>query len=303
MIASRLGEFAALATALCWTFGALAFEGACKRAGAPAVNWIRLVMGFIFLVLFCLVYRGLAFPIDASVRAWTWLSVSGVVGFAVGDWLLFKAFAEIGARLSMLVMASVPPITALMGWVLLGETLGALDLLGMMLTVGGIVFVVLERKTGEEKKGEQKKTFIHSFRGVLLALGGAVGQAMGLVLSKYGMGAYNAFAATQIRMFAGVISFSVVLFLVRGWRPVGNAFRDRGAFFLTFLGAFFGAFLGVSFSLLSVQHTGTGVASTIMAIVPVLIIPPAMILFKERVTFREVLGAIVAVLGVGLLFY
>lgn len=298
MIASRLGEFAALATALCWTFGALAFEGACKRTGAMAVNWIRLVMAFLLLVLFCLVYRGLPFPTDASVQAWTWLSVSGVVGFAVGDWLLFKAFAEIGARISMLVMASVPPITALMGWGLLGETLGALDLLGMALTVGGIVFVVLERKTGEEKK-----EFTHSLRGVLLALGGAVGQAVGLVLSKYGMGAYNAFSATQIRMFAGVLSFSAVLFLVKGWKPVGDAFRNRRSLFLIFLGAFFGAFLGVSFSLLAVQHTGTGVASTIMAIVPVLIIPPAMILFKERVTFREVLGAIVAVLGVGLLFY
>ena len=198
----------------------------------------------------------------------------------------------------MLIMASVPPITALMGWVLLSETLGALDLLGMTLTVGGIVFVVLERKTGEEKK-----EFTHSLRGVLLAFGGAVGQAVGLVLSKYGMGAYNAFAATQIRMLAGVISFSVVLFLVKGWKPVGNAFRNRRALFLTFLGAIFGAFLGVSFSLLAVQHTSTGVASTIMAIAPVLIIPPALIFFKERVTFREVLGAIVAVLGVGLLFY
>jgi len=298
MIASRLGEFAALATALCWTFGALAFEVACKRAGALAVNWIRLVMGFILLVLFCLVYRGLAFPSDASVQAWIWLSVSGVVGFAVGDWLLYIAFAEIGARISMLVMASVPPITALIGWVLLGETLGALDLLGMTLTVGGIVFVVLERKTGEVKK-----EFIHSVRGVLLAFGGAVGQSVGLVLSKYGMGAYNAFAATQVRMFAGAIGFSVILFLVRGWKPVWNAFRSRRVLFLIFIGAFFGAFLGVSFSLLAVQHTGTGIASTIMAIVPVLIIPPAMIFFKERVTFREVLGAIVAVLGVVLLFY
>lgn len=298
MIASRLGEFAALATALCWTFGALAFEGACKRAGALAVNWIRLVMGFLLLVLFCLVYRGLAFPSDASVKAWTWLSVSGVVGFALGDWLLFKAFAEIGARISMLVMASVPPITALMGWVLLGETLGVLDFLGMTLTVGGIVFVVLERKAGEAKK-----EYAHSLRGVLLAFGGAVGQALGLVLSKYGMGTYNAFAATQIRMLAGVISFSVIIFLIRGWKSVGDAFRNRRVLFLTFLGAIFGAFLGVSFSLLAVQHTNAGVASTIMAIVPVLIIPPAMIFFRERVTFREVLGAIAAVLGVGLLFY
>lgn len=298
MIASRLGELAALTTALCWTFGSMAFESACKRAGALAVNWIRMVMGSILLVLFCLVYRGLPFPSDASGHAWIWLSVSGVVGFALGDWFLFKAFAEIGARISMLIMASVPPITALIGWMLLGETLGALDLLGMALTVGGIVFVVLERKTGEEKK-----RFAHSARGVLWAFCGATGQAVGLVLSKYGMGDYNAFAATQVRLLAGVISFSLIIFLVKGWKPVENAFRNRRTLFLTFLGALFGAFLGVSFSLLAVQHTNAGVAATIMSIVPVLIIPPAMIFFKEKVTFREILGAIAAVVGVGLLFY
>jgi drug/metabolite transporter (DMT)-like permease len=298
MIESRLGEFAALATALCWTLSAVAFEIACKRVGPMAVNWLRLAMGFILLSLFCWFSRGLVFPVDASGHTWLWLAVSGVVGFALGDLFLLRAFTIIGSRISMLVMASVPPITALIGWAIMGETLGVRDLLGMTLTVGGIVFVVTKRKPGEEKK----KVFSHSLQGVLLALGGAVGQAVGLVLSKYGMGSYNAFAATQIRILAGVIGLSVILFFLKGWLPVAQATRDRKSLSLTFVGALFAVFLGVSLSLVAVQHTSTGVASTIMAIVPVLIIPPAIIIFKEKVSFREVFGAVVAVIGVALLF-
>ena len=298
MIASRLGEFAALLTAFCWTFGALSFESACKRAGALAVNWIRLVLGFVFIALFRLISAGTLLPLDATAHNWLWLFLSGIIGFAIGDLLLFQAFVVIGARISMLVMASVPPITALIGWTILGETLSFHDLTGMVLTVIGIVLVVLEQNP--EQKNQIK--FSHPVSGVLFALGGAVGQAVGLVLSKHGMGEYNAFAATQIRILAGILGFSIILFLFRRWSRVGSAVRNRKALAPTSLGAFLGPFLGVSFSLLSVQHTTTGVASTIMAIVPVLIIPPAVILFKERITTREVVGAVIAVTGVALLF-
>jgi drug/metabolite transporter (DMT)-like permease len=68
------------------------------------------------------------------------------------------------------------------------------------------------------------------------------------------------------------------------------------------LGSLFGPFLGVSFSLLAVKHTATGIAATIMAIVPVLIIAPSVALFKEKVTLREIVGALVAVAGVAVLF-
>ena len=197
----------------------------------------------------------------------------------------------------MLIMASVPPLTALIGWAVMGETLGTLGLLGMALTVGGIALVVLERRIEEDRV-----RLSHSIAGILLALGGAVGQAVGLVLSKYGMGDYNVFSATQIRILAGTITSFPILVILRRVQHMRNVFRQRRVMVPASLGAFFGPFLGVSFSLLAVQHTATGVASTIMAIVPVLIIPPAVIFFKERITFREVVGAVIAVTGVGILF-
>ncbi len=297
MFESRLGEFAALLTAVCWSFAAMAFQVACRRAGALVVNWIRLALGFFFLCIFCYFYRGLFFPTDASANAWLWLSLSGIIGFCMGDVLLFRAFVVIGARLSMLVMALVPLFTAVIGWAILGETLGGLDLLGMGLTLGGVAWVVLERNTGEPG---MKMT--HPIAGILMAIGGALGQAIGLVLSKHGMGTYDAFSATQIRLLAGtVISFPILLLAGR-WRSLTTAVKSGKAMLPASIGAFFGPFLGVSLSLLAIQNTKTGVASTIMAIVPVLIIPLAVYVFKEKVTWREGLGAGVAIVGVAILF-
>jgi drug/metabolite transporter (DMT)-like permease len=86
------------------------------------------------------------------------------------------------------------------------------------------------------------------------------------------------------------------------WESVKNATKDKSAMMLTSLGAFFGPFLGVSFSLIAIKYTEAGIASTIMALVPVFIILPAIFLFKQKVTVAEILGAIVSVAGVALFF-
>lgn len=294
---SYLGELAALATAFFWTVTALAFEAAGRRIGSLSLNLLRLCLGLLFLTLYTGFFRGAFYPVGASAHLWFWLSASGLIGFVLGDFLLFKAFILIGSRISMLIMALVPPMTAMMGWLIMGETLTAMNYLGMALTVGGIAMVILVRNPGENHFSLSRPV-----SGILVAIGGALGQAVGLVLSKYGMGDYDAFLCTQIRIVTGVIGFCVIIFLTQRWRFVGRALRDKKAMGNISLGAFFGPFLGVSFSLIAVQYTTTGVAATIMALVPVLIIAPAVIVFKEKVTLREVIGAIVAVSGVAVLF-
>jgi drug/metabolite transporter (DMT)-like permease len=297
MLESYLGELAALATAFFWTITALAFEAAGRRVGSLSVNVLRLGLGLLFLTLYTGFFRGAFFPSDATTHAWIWLSISGIVGLVLGDFLLFKAFIMIGSRISMLIMALVPPMTALMGWLIMGESLTAMNFLGMTLTVGGIAMVILVRNPGQNHF-----TLSRPISGILIAVGGALGQAIGLVLSKYGMGDYDAFLATQIRIIASVVGFCAIIFLVRRWRSIGLALLDKRAMGNISLGAFFGPFLGVSFSLIAVQYTTTGVAATIMALVPVLIIGPAVLVFKEKVTLREVTGAFIAVAGVAVLF-
>jgi len=289
------GELAALATAVCWTLCALCFEYSCKKIGSLSVNMIKLYLAFILFTIFAWIFRGSPLPTDASGSAWFWLGLSGIIGFVVGDLFLFKALAMIGARTSMLVMALVPPVTAVMGYFLLSERISAWHCVGMTVTIAGVAVVILTR----EKKS---KKFKHPVKGIVYACIGMCGQAVGLVLSKYGMGEYNAFSATQIRIIAGLIGFTVLIFHLKAWGQLFEAFKHKPAMSVTTIGAVFGPFLGVYLSLLAVQKTSTGIATTIIAIVPVLIIPFSILLYKEKINLREIVGAIVAVAGTAIMF-
>ncbi|MFO7656581.1 MAG: DMT family transporter [Bacteroidales bacterium] len=296
MFQNYTGEFAALATAIFWTITALAFESASMKVGSLSVNIIRLVIGFIFLSLFAWIRRGLFLPVDATTDNWTWLVVSGLVGFVFGDLFLFKAYTIIGSRFSMLIMTLVPPITALFGWIILRERLSLFNFIGMFLTFSGITLAIFSRGAND------KISLKLAPKGVLFAFGGALGQAGGLVLSKYGMGDYDAFASTQIRIIAGIAGFILLVSLMKRWKKVGSAINNRHAMTGITIGSFFGPFLGVSFSLIAIKFTQTGIASTIMSLVPVLIIPPAYLLFRQKVTLIEIIGTMISVGGVTLFF-
>jgi drug/metabolite transporter (DMT)-like permease len=296
-----LGEIAALLTAACWTVTAMAFESAGKRVGALSLNLIRLVIGLGFLAIYNAIFNDGFLP-KATEYQWFWLALSGVVGFVLGDLFLFRAFILIGARISMLIMALVPPIAALIGWITLGEVLSGMEFLGMGITILGIVLVISTKL--DLKKGNLGKTLKAGplVLGSLLALGGAVGQAAGLVLSKKGMQDMNAFEATQIRIMAGVVGFTLVITLFKRWGDLLGALKDVKAMKFMTLGSFTGTFLGVSFSLLAVLHTDTGFAASMIALTPVMIIPPAILLNKERIKPIEIIGAIVSIGGVALFF-
>lgn len=300
---NHFGEIAGVLTAVFWTVTSLAFESAGKKVGSLAVNLIRLVMAFFFIGIYSWIVRGYFFPTDATLFQWKWLALSGLIGFVIGDLLLFQAFVVVGARISMLMMALAPPFAALIGWLMLGEVLSPMNLLGMAITLTGIVIVILKReKVSENGKTIKRLKSNYSVQGILLALGGALGQATGLVISKKGMGDYDAFSSSQIRVLTGIFGFSILFFFIRRWPRVKAALKNVPAMKRITLGAFFGPFLGVSFSLLAVQHTKAGIAATLMAISPVLIIAPSIILFKEKVNWKEIIGAIITVGGVAIFF-
>ncbi|OFX85791.1 MAG: hypothetical protein A2W99_05530 [Bacteroidetes bacterium GWF2_33_16] len=306
MFQSHPGEFAALLTAVFWTITALAFESASRKVGSLSTNLIRLFLAFIFIGVYGLFIRGSFLPLGASTHNWVWLSLSGLVGFVLGDLFLFQAYVVVGARVSMLIMSLTPPITAFIGWIVMGEKLTGQNFLGMFLTLSGIILVLFNRESKSDaennENGRRKVKLIYPILGILLAFGGALGQAGGLVLSKYGMQDYDPFAATQIRVITGVFGFMLIFLFTKNWTKLGIAVKNKKAMTRLSIGAFFGPFLGVSFSLLSVKYTSTGIASTIMSIVPVLIIVPAVIFLKEKLTIKEVIGSIIAVGGVVLFF-
>ena len=291
------GEFAALLTACFWTITSLSFESASNKIGSVSVNILRLFIGFVFLSIFTLIYRGMIFPVDAGSVNWFWLILSGLVGFVFGDLFLFKSYTLIGSRFAMLIMTLVPPLTAFFGFIILWERLTMFNFLGMTLAFTGIAVAIFSRNGDGERLSLKL-----SPKGILYAFGGAVGQALGLILSKLGMRDYDPFAATQIRILAGIIGFTFLVTVLRRWKAVSSSVLNKPAMLQTTMGAFFGPFLGVSFSLIAIKNTEAGIASTIMALVPVLIILPAVILFRQKVTLAEVVGAFISVAGVALFF-
>jgi drug/metabolite transporter (DMT)-like permease len=297
MIQNHYGEFAALMVAFFWSITALSFEAASKKVGSLPVNIIRLVIGLVFLSVVNWMSRGLLLPTDASLHNWVWLSVSGLIGFVIGDFLLFKSFTVIGSWLAMLIMTLAPPMAAVFGWILLDERLSMLSLAGIVITLAGII-VAIFRPDNENGNVTVSKPI----SGLMFAFGGALGQALGIVFSKYGMQDYSPFAATQIRIIVGIIGFIVLITFLGKWVSVRSALMDRKAMIPITVGSFFGPFLGVSFSLLAIQHTSIGVASTIMALVPIFIIPPSILLFKHKITVREVIGTFISLVGVALFF-
>ncbi len=165
------------------------------------------------------------------------------------------------------------------------------------MTLSGIAVVILSR--GEEEK---KIKVTYSMKGLTYAFLGSLGQAVGLIFSKLGMGSYNAFAATQIRIIAGFIGFTFLIFYSKKWLDIKEAFKDKNALLGITIGSIFGPFVGVGLSLLSLQYTSAGISSTITSITPVTIIPLSILVFKEKIKVKEILGALITVIGVGILF-
>jgi drug/metabolite transporter (DMT)-like permease len=293
-----LGELAALGTAVCWAFTSLWFAAAGRRIGSLPVNLLRMPIALLWLSSYGWVVRGHALPLDAGANAWTWLSISGLLGFAFGDLFLFRALILIGPRLGSLVMASAPLFTTVLGIWVLDEGLVLRDIAGMALVTGGIAWAVVARTPPGALGAPSRATLV---RGVGFALMGAIGQAAGLVTAKYGMAEYDPFASTQIRVLVGTVAF-IVAVTVRGqWPAVRRGLADRRAMMMVSLGGTFGPFLGVGLSLTAAQLTHAGVAASLMALQPILVIPLAVWFAHERVGMAAIGGAVVAIAGVVLL--
>lgn len=290
---SHVGELVSLLTAICWTLSAIFFEKAGRRVGSMSVNILRLFLGILFLGITTLFTRGMFFPKDATLYNWVWLGISGIIGFFLGDLFLFKSYTIIGSRTSQLVMSLAPMITAVVGWFFLDEILSAKSILGIVVSVSGIMIAVA---------GKGLKLNV-PLRGFLYALGGAAGQALGLILSKKGMGDYDAVAATQIRAIFGFFSFVLLVTFLNRWRRVFRTVNDGTSMRSITVGTIFGPFIGVALSLYAVQHTETGIASTLMALVPIFIIIPTAFMFKEKITARQVIGAVISIAGASIFFY
>lgn len=294
-----LGELASILTAFCWSANSVCFTIAGRRVGSATVNVVRLWIALAAMLLLHLIMFGSIFPHAEGWRL-SYLGISGLIGFAIGDAVLFEAFVLLGPRLAMLIMTLWPVFAALLAWIFLGQSMSLSRILAMTATLGGIALVVGDHSSAADGAKPKKLTL-----GILLTLGGALGQAIGFLLSKYGLaGNYSPISANLIRVSAGTLAISLWL-LLRG-RLLENFLRlkDRRAFTLIGLGALSGPVLGVVLSLYAIGHAKfLGVASTLMSLSPVILLPVSVLAFKERITLTAVIGTIVTLGGATALFF
>ncbi len=308
------GEILSLVVALSWTATALFADIASHRIGAQPLNLIRMALSLLMLGVLLWMAVGSPFPVYADASTWFWLLLSGLVGYVFGDFCLFNSYVIFGSRYGQLFMTLAPPLAGIAGWLMLGERMSASSWLAMLVTLTGIAISILVRGGGEER---HKLVLNLPLKGVLFGIGAGAGQGVGIVLSKIGLEHYAAvlpadatdsmvtflpFAGTFIRAVAGLAGFLLIILVSGRLGQMKSVLKDgRGMTFAT-LTTFFGPFIGVSLSLMAVQYAEAGIASTLMALTPVLIIVPYAIINHQKVTFKEVIGTVVTIIGVAMFF-
>ena len=298
-----VGNSAAIFTAFLWAGSSILFTSAGKRIGFLCVNAYRSAIALGMLVCAHVILLGFILPI-ASSQQWFWLGLSGIVGLGIGDFGLFAAYILIGPRRTLLIMASSPIFASVGAFLILGETIQPLAVLGIAITLTGIVVVILEKEAVKKSLDEAQKK--RKVWGMLAATIAATGQGVGLVLSKLGMYtgesmAMNPVSAALIRMIiAAVFVWICALFL--GKLPeLRETAKDKKGLKFVSGGAFVGPFLGMTLSLFAVSYTQASIAQTLISLEPLIIIPLVWMLFRERTNLRGIFGAALAVVGVALL--
>lgn len=301
-----IGELISIGVAFSWTATALLSEFGSKRLGNLTLNVLRMSLALLFSAMLFVVVMGTPLPLGASTEACGWMLLSGLVGYVIGDFCLFQCYIIIGSRFGQLFMTLAPLAAALMAWVTLGQQLTSLSLMAMLITLSGIAISILGRSE------HHRLALSLPLSGVLYAIGAALCQGVGLVLSKIGMNHFEPvagmpdwlvpFSANFYRCIAGFVGFMVLLYMRKGLKPLSEALHDRKGLAVATATTVFGPFVGVGFSLMAVQYTAAGIASTLMAMTPIIILLPSHWLFGERITWRAVLGAVISVVGVSLFF-
>ncbi|MBE0634783.1 DMT family transporter, partial [Candidatus Bipolaricaulota bacterium] len=237
-------------------------------------------------------------PFGADLGRWGWLTLSGVVGFAMSDAFLFRALLHLGAHRTSLVTSLIPVMSALLAWIIFDERLSLPQMLSAGAVVSGIALVISARPSSKET-ATRKEIMI----GVLFALGTVVTQSLRYILSKQALGGeFPALSANVVQILAATLAVWIAAMFGGRWKQDLAVFRNRRAAFSMIGGAMAGPFIGVTLSMVALANAQIGIASILMALPPVLLLAFSYVVLKEKVTPRAVAGTAFAISGVACLF-
>jgi drug/metabolite transporter (DMT)-like permease len=305
MEAQYIGESSAIFVSFMWTICSILFAAAGKRLGILSLNAYRTVIALSLLGVSHIILFGTIIP-EANNMQWSVLGVSGIIGLGIGDFGYFGALVNLGPRRALLIMSTHPIFSLISAYFILGEIPGEMAFIGIVVTLIGVFIVIFEEvDPGEDDphSGGNRKL------GIFFAFVGAVGQGVGFVLAKYGMteaggssSDLDPLSATLIRMTAACIFIWIVIIASHNLGHVRSKLRERSSLKLAAGGAFFGPFIGVWMSMVALSYAIAGVAATLMSLMPVIVIPVLWVVYKQKTNMRGIAGAMIAVVGVAILF-
>ncbi len=290
-----IGEIAAITTAFLWSINAVFLAEAAKRIGNILINITRMFLASIMLIVTILII-GADFSI--SQTQFTFLVLSGVVGLIIGDTALFKSFELIGVRIAMLIMSFAPPISAILAFIFLGEVITLTAIIGIFFTILGVGIVVMEKNLSQNDSKI-------NIKGILFGIIASLGQAVGLIFAKeaFNIAPINEFVVAFVRLSSSTIIMYIIFRLSGKIKNPIRIFRnDKTAFYLAIVASILGPFLGITMSMFAISHTYVGIAATLISTVPIIMLPISAFYYKEKLSSKSIIGAIVAVSGVALLF-
>jgi drug/metabolite transporter (DMT)-like permease len=292
-----VGRLLALVTSACWAHNSVVYGLAGRRVGSGAVTHIRLWIALPVMAIVHSVALGSPVPLSIAPGSWGYLAVSGFLGFFLADIFIFRAFVDLGHRETLVILTLSPLVAAIISRFVLGESLSPLQIFAMLVTIGGVAWVVTAE--GRPEPGAKGRTV-----GVVSAVLGAVAQAVGMVLAKRGMevGAVPPLSANFIRLAAGLFGVTLFRLVVGQFVRDFTAMRDRKSLALIAQGALVGPVLGIIANLYALSLASVGVVTTIMQTSPILLLPVDRFVFRRRLPAGAYFGTIVAVVGAVLLF-
>jgi drug/metabolite transporter (DMT)-like permease len=289
------GELAALSAALAWAIASVLYTRLGRQLPPLGLNLAKNGIAIAFVAVLLLL-RGEA-AVGLNGGALGLLVLSGAIGIGFGDTVFFETLNCLGVRRALLMEALAPPLTAVLAFVFLHEQLSWQSWLGILLTVGGVTWVVVERVL------DVVGSTFRPLRGIGFGLLAAIAQASGSVLSRAALAdtTVDPLWSSLIRLTTGLLV--LVLWtaaqprLWREFKPLQSA-----RFLLLLTGAsFIGTFLATWLQQTAIKHTAVGIAQSLSATSPLFILPIALLL-GECISMRAVLGVLVALMGIWLLF-
>ena len=286
-----MGETLALAAAFGWVGSSIFLEKASKETGTLAVNLIRLIIAMVFLGIITYLKRGLLLPVDVTKESLKFLSVSGLFGLFLGDFFLYKAYINVGPRITLLVMTFSPIAVSILSFIILDEKIEIIKILGMILTILGIAMVILRKRSDKE----------FSKLGFMYAVLAMLGESFGIIFTRLGSTNYDSFATIQVRTIPAILAFMIYISIRKEWGNIKEGILNKKGMLYIVLGTIV-ATLGVTSLVEAMKHSNVGVVSTLAATSPILIIPISIVCFKEKISVLEGIGAIVSFIGIAIFF-